>query len=76
MEPEGKFFAIFSRLNNFALDITDCQAAPNVPVCMFPFNGGDNQLWYEDAMNGVIRSKLNDEFVLEISGEWFQFVFN
>lgn len=66
---EGKFFRIRSRCSNLVLEIQDGVAAPGTPVVTARSHGGDNQLWYEDAVNKCIRSKLDDSLVLEMAGK-------
>merc|ERR1711976_512064 len=66
---EGKFFVIRSVLNDLVLDVQNNTAEPGNPVAPWHFHGGDNQLWYEDYINGCIRSALDDNFVLEIQGD-------
>merc|ERR1712170_335702 len=66
---EGKFFVIRSQLNDMVLDVSNNVASPGNPVVMWHFNGGDNQLWYEDYVNGCIRSALDDTLVLEVQGD-------
>merc|ERR1711976_542771 len=66
---EGKFFAIRSQLNDLVLDIQNNTAEPGNPVAPWHFHGGDNQLWYEDYVNGCIRSALDDTLVLEVQGD-------
>ena len=31
----------------------------------------DNQVWFYDGINGVIRSKVNNNFCLEVDGAFF-----
>merc|ERR1711976_87087 len=66
---EGKFFVIRSQLNGLVLDVANNTAAPGNPVVMWDFNGGENQLFYEDYVNGCIRSALDDNLVLEVQGD-------
>ena len=65
---EGKFFVIRSQLNGMVMDIQDNVLAPGNPVALWHYNGGENQLWYEDYVNCCIRSALDDNFVLQVMG--------
>jgi len=65
MDGEGKFFFIRSELNDLVLDIKN----GDVLVTTWEWHEGDNQIWFADEMRGVIRSKLDENFVLHIDGE-------
>jgi len=66
---EGKFFVVRSQLNGMVLDIQDSNLAPGNPVALWHYNGGENQLFYEDFVNCCIRSAMDDNFCLEIMGD-------
>lgn len=66
--PTGKFFFIRSTMTEFVLTIRDNVIGEGSQVCPFPSHGGDNQMWYEDRLNGVIRSMADDNLVLEVQG--------
>merc|ERR1712076_34724 len=68
MGGNGKFFTIRSNLNGLVLDIQDNMANPGNPVKTWDFNGGDNQLWFQDFGKCCIRSKLDENYCLEIMG--------
>ena len=61
------YYAIVSRLNGLALDIEGASLNPGAFVIPWDKHLADNQLWYDDAINGTIRSKLNS-FCLDIEG--------
>jgi len=65
-----RYFHIRSALCNKVLDISGGSSSPGAQVILWPKKGReDNQLWFEDAF-GNIRSKLNDQLVLDgSSGE-------
>jgi hypothetical protein len=65
----GKFFAIQSKLNELVLDIQGGDANPGAAVVTWEFTGADNQLWWQDSICGVIRSKLDETLVLEIQDD-------
>lgn len=65
----GKFFTIHSQMNGLVLDVKDGDCSPGNPVVTWEYTGGDNQLWYEDHVNGVVRSKMNDDLVLDVQGD-------
>jgi len=65
----GKFFVIQSRLNGLVLDIEGQAASPGAPVVTWDFNGQDNQLWWQDSICNVIRSKLDEDLVLEMQDD-------
>ena len=65
---EGKFFYITSKLNDLCLDIEHGEMSSGTPIVTWEYHGGDNQLWYIDSIMKVIRSKADDNFVLEIQG--------
>ena len=69
MGGNGKFFTIRSNLNGLVLDIQDNMANPGNPVKTWNFNGGDNQLWFQDFGKCCIRSKLDENYCLEIMGK-------
>lgn len=66
---EGKWFVVRSHLNGMVLDVQDGVGQAGQPVTTYEFNGGDNQLWCEDTVLGVIRSKLDENLVLEVTGD-------
>jgi hypothetical protein len=66
---EGKFFYIRSKLNNLVLEVSDALDNPGQPVVTAKAMGGDHQLWYDDQFNRCIRTKLNDDLVLEMKGD-------
>jgi len=53
-------------MNDMVLDIESNNISPGTKVIMYHENGQDNQLWYHDIYAGVIRSKANHDFVLDI----------
>merc|ERR1711976_368189 len=66
---EGKFFVVRSQLNGLVLDVQNNEASPGNMVALWEYNGGLNQLFYEDYINGCIRSALDDNYVLEVQGD-------
>ena len=62
-----RFFVIRSRLCNKVLDIEAGNTNPGANVIIYDYNGGQNQLFYEDR-SGVIRAKINN-FAIDDSGE-------
>ena len=73
MPGGGKFFAIQSKMNELVLDIQGQEATPGAPVITWEYNGQDNQLWWQDSVCDVIRSKLDENLVLEMQG-WFVYL--
>lgn len=65
----GKFFAIQSKLNDLVLDIQGGEACPGAPVITWEYNGQENQLWWQDYVCGVIRTKCDENLVLEVQNE-------
>lgn len=69
--PAGKsYFLIRSRVNGLVLDVKGANPAPNVPVILWAQKSdveAANQMWFEDAATGTIRSKLN-EYCFDIDG--------
>lgn len=67
MEACGKYFYIRSRLNGMVLDIKDGTPDPGTEIIMWEKKDEDcdNQLWFEDRVAGVIRSKMNKDLVLQ-----------
>jgi len=58
-------------MNGKVLDIEGARKQPGAKVLMYDQkdkSGADNQLWFEDRY-GNIRSKLNDQLILDSSGE-------
>lgn len=53
------YYAIVSRLNGLLLDVQGGCTASGTRVIPWEKNLNDNQLWYDDPINGTIRSKLN-----------------
>jgi len=72
LEPAGypRYFHIRSVMANKVLDISGGSSNAGAQVILWPRKGSsDNQLWFEDTF-GNIRSKLNDQLVLDgSSGE-------
>jgi len=60
---------IKSQLNEKVLSVTDGIMDACTQVAPYPFSGNDYQLWYEDRINGVVRCKADDKFVLEIADD-------
>ena len=50
------------------LTVTDNIMTSGQPVTTLNSHGGPNQLWYEDKINNVIRSKGDDNMALDIVG--------
>lgn len=65
----GKFFMIRSQMHDKVLTITDGIMDGGTPVGPFDSNADDSQLWYQDRIAGVIRSKKDDSFVLELADD-------
>lgn len=63
------FFFIKSHLNGKVLDVERGSKSPGTKVIMYQQKGGhpDNQLWFQDRF-GNIRSKLDDDLVLDAQG--------
>ena len=66
MEVLGRYFVIRSKLNDLVLDIKGADMEQGQRVQTYEFHGNDNQLWYEDPLRHVIRSKADDKFVLDL----------
>jgi hypothetical protein len=69
-----KYFFIRSALNGKVLDIDKSNTSPGTKVIMYEqkdLSDADNQLWFED-FNGNIRSKLDENLVLDASGSTLQ----
>jgi len=67
-----KYFFIKSAMNGKVLDIEGENKKRGAKVVMWPQkdkSNADNQLWFEDRY-GNIRSKLNDQLVLDSTGEF------
>jgi len=60
MGIKGKYFLIVSEQSGLALDVAGGGKSPGTKVLMWDKHGGDNQVWYEHASTGTIRSKLSD----------------
>ena len=67
--PDGKFFFIRSQLTDMVLTIKENVIEAGSSVGPFPCNGMDSQMWYEDKINGVMRSKADDNLCLETTGK-------
>jgi len=65
----GKFVAITSQLNDLVLDIRRAEIENDTEVITYNFHNHDNQLWYYDNIKHVIRSKANEQFVLDTRDE-------
>jgi len=65
----GKFFVIRSKMNELVLDIEGQDATPGAKVITWNYSGTDNQLWFQDYIAKVIRSKLDDNLVLEMQDD-------
>ena len=63
------YFSIASALNGYVLDVEGARAEPNTRVLTWTPNNQDNQLWFQDVYAGVIRSKLNHDYVLDFDGK-------
>jgi hypothetical protein len=50
-------FIIKSMVNGMVLDIREAQRRSGAEVILWPYNGGQNQLW--EYRNGMIYSKLS-----------------
>lgn len=66
--PEGKYFWFRSQLNSLCLDLNEGKAEPGNHTITWEYREAPNQLWYEDQANHVIRSKLDENLVLEDNG--------
>ena len=62
----GKFFAIKSELNGLYLDVSEGAMEEDQRVITWEWHGGDNQMWFADPENYVIRSKQDEDFVLDL----------
>jgi hypothetical protein len=69
MAGEGKFMYIRSQMSDKVLTIQDGTLAPGQPVGCAPASGDDHQLWFQDRIKGVIRSKADTNLVLEIQDD-------
>jgi hypothetical protein len=56
------------KLNGLVLGVQNSEAYCGNQVATWHYDGGANQLFYEDYLNGCIRSALGDNLYLEISG--------
>lgn len=65
MYGEGKFFFIRSQLNGLVLDIKDGIANPGQDVVTWEYTGEENQLWFCDVIYNTIRSKMDNNLVLQ-----------
>ena len=63
--PEGKYFWLRSHLNNLCLDLSYGKAEDGNNVITWEYREAPHQLWYEDLANHVIRSKADENLVLE-----------
>jgi Ricin-type beta-trefoil lectin domain-like len=65
----ARYFFIKSQLSGLVLDIAGGSREAGTRVITYHQKGGhpDNQLWFEDRF-GNIRSKLDDDLVLDASG--------
>ncbi|PSN29312.1 hypothetical protein C0J52_28244 [Blattella germanica] len=52
-------FMIKSADSGLVLDVKECNRKNGAEIILYPFNGGNNQLW--TYKNGKIISKLNGE---------------
>lgn len=66
--PEGKFFVIQSCMNDLVLDIQGSAMESGTPVITWENNEVDHQIWSFDHAQNVIRSKKDDDYVLEVQG--------
>ena len=66
---DGKYFVIRSQLNDLVLDVKDGACGDGQEVTTWSHHGGDNQLWLEDDVAGVIRSKMDESYVLHMTGD-------
>ena len=69
MAGKSKFFMIRSQMHEKVLTVKDGMMEPGAEVACYPYAGDDHQLLYEDRIAGVIRSKADDNFVLEIADD-------
>ena len=69
MSQYGKFFKIKSSLTGMVLTVKGDRAGNGREVMPFPDINKNGQMWYEDRSGNVIRSKLDDDFCLDISGK-------
>ncbi|XP_013385852.1 uncharacterized protein LOC106155515 [Lingula anatina] len=59
----GAYYIVKHKPTGMVLDIRDCARHNGATICLWPQNGGDNQLWtYHD---GVIKSKMHGK-VLDV----------
>ena len=70
MSQYGKFFKVKSSLTGMVLTIRGDHAGNRREVTPFPDRNKDGQVWYEDRIGNVIRSKLDDDFCLDIDGKY------
>jgi len=69
MAGKSKFMMIKSQMNDKVLTVMEGVMEGGTQVGPCPYGGDDHQLWYEDRISGVIRSKADDNFVLEIADD-------
>lgn len=62
-----QWFTIASALNGYVLDVEGGSCSSDQRVVTYPINGQDNQFWYQDIYNGVIRSKQNRDYVMDVA---------
>lgn len=69
MYRPARYFFIKSVASGHVLDVERGSREPGTKVITYHQKGGnpDNQLWFEDRF-GNIRSKLDDDLVLDASG--------
>lgn len=65
----GNFFYIRGRQSGLVLDIQESADEPGTPVCLWEETFEANQLWFEDSIDGCIRSKLNRDLCLDVDDE-------
>jgi len=63
--PEGKYFWIRSHLNDLCLDLSNGKAEAQNDVITWEFREAPHQIWFEDQAHHVIRSKADENLVLE-----------
>ena len=69
--PKAKYFYIKSKLNGYVLDVNYEKREAGTPVKMF-FKlayKARHQLWIEDHFTGCIRSSLDEDKCLTVSGK-------
>ena len=74
--PEGKYFYIRSKACDLVLDVKGGSREANTDVIIWPQHPrdeSDNQLWWEDNIRGVIRSKQTG-LCLDVTGDSRQLV--